>query len=112
MKRKFLIMLLMSLSCLCFGFSKAGKSSKGLTEVSGFIHVYGNEPFTFIGIETTDGKQYTLKADKDILIELQASQGNKIEIKGTVEKNKDKNKASINELKDGNLTVLEWKLAE
>ena len=107
MKKIIILFSLLFSVCLCFAFSKPSKSQKKLDEVTGLIKVYGNEPFTFLGIETKDGKLYSIKADKELNDELQKTQGNIIEIKGTIEKD-DEN--TLNRLKDGFLIVSEWKV--
>lgn len=109
--KKYLIFFLMLCSmALCFSYSKPSKSVKDNSNtVTGYIKVYGNEPFTFIGLVTEDEKEYSLKASDEVLAELRKAQGKKIEIKGTIEKSE---KASMNELKDGNLIVIEWKIVK
>ena len=108
--KKYLIFFLMLCSMgLCFAYSKPNKAASNSNTVTGYIKVYGNEPFTFIGLETENDKQYTLKASDQVLEELRKAQGKKIEINGTIEKSE---KASMNELKDGNLIVLEWKVVK
>lgn len=109
MKKTILLISLLFATFLCFAFSKADKNQKNLDQVTGLIRVYGNEPFTFLGIETEDGKLYSIKADKKLTSELQSSQGNQIEIKGTIEKAEEN---TLNRLKDGFIIVSEWKLVK
>ena len=104
MKKNIILILLISIAASCFAYSKPAKAKTD--SVTGYINVYGNEPFTFIGIVTDDGKEYTISADDSILKELQKTQGKKIEIKGTIEKSE---KAGFNQLKNGRIILLEWK---
>jgi len=104
MKKNIILILLISIAASCFAYSKPAKAK--IDSVTGYINVYGNEPFTFIGIVTDDGKEYTISADDSILKELQKTQGKKIEIKGTIEKSE---KPGFNQLKNGRIILLEWK---
>ncbi len=112
MKKGLLAIILIFTSVFCFAYSKP-KHDDSIT-VQGMIHVYGNEPFTYIGIVCDSGEEYSLKADKKVLSELQKTQGKKIQIKGLPEKS-DKPKESDgpvfkpNTLKNGDLNVIEWK---
>lgn len=67
---------------LLFSMSKAHYS------VEGFIKVYGNEPHTYLGIETKEGKVFVLKAEEEILSELQNQQGLLLELRGKIEETK------------------------
>ena len=109
MKKIILIVFMLCITALTFAFSKPSKLEDNVTEVTGFVNVYGNEPFTFIGIVTDKNEQYSIKADQETLNDLRKTQGQKIEIKGTIYKYED---ISLNQLKDGNLIVIEWKLAK
>ena len=99
MKRNLIFFSLLLTAFLCFAYSKPAKSEKNMDTLTGMINVYGNEPFTFIGIDTDDEKKYTIKA-------LRKTQGHKIEIKGTIDKDE---KSNFNRLKDGYFIVVEWK---
>lgn len=82
--------------------------NKNIT-VKGYIHSHGSQPFTFLGIEEINSKkEYAISASEDVLKELQASQGNEIEITGTIIK-KNGNGPEFEMLKDGKIIVLEWK---
>lgn len=110
MKKKLLALFLLLISIeLCFAFSKPGKAESDVDVVTGKVKVYGNEPFTFLGFVTEDNKQYKLKGDDKLLLEIQNAQGRKIEIKGKIEKTEE---GSFDELKDGALFVFEWKLVK
>ncbi len=106
MKKNIFLILLICIATSCFAYSKPAKAKAKTDSVTGYINVYGNEPFTFIGIVTDDDKQYTITADDSILKELRKTQGKKIEIKGTIEKSE---KPGFNELKNGRIILLEWK---
>ncbi|SFI52940.1 hypothetical protein SAMN04487775_102215 [Treponema bryantii] len=109
MKKYLIFFLILCSMSLCFAYSKPKKAAGNTDAVTGYIKVYGNEPFTFIGLVTEDEKEYSLKASDEVLAELRKVQGKKIEIKGTIEKSE---QLSMNELKDGNLIVLEWKVVK
>ena len=103
--RKLTIILAITLCGLLFtSFSK-----NNITTVKGYIHVYGNEPFTYIGIKTEDNKEYAIDADKETTDQLRASQGKQIEITGRIIKSEN-NEAGM--LKDGKIEVIEWKVCE
>ena len=104
MKKNLLLILLICIAGTCFAYSKPAKAKTD--SITGYINVYGNEPFTFIGIVTDDDKEYSISADDSILKELQKTQGKKIEIKGTIEKSE---KPGFNQLKNGRIILLEWK---
>lgn len=53
--------------------------------VTGLIHSYGNEPFTWLGIETEDGKAYALRVDKKTDEKLRQLFGVPILIEGNLE---------------------------
>ena len=77
--------------------------------VKGYIHVYGNEPFTFIGIQTSDNKEYAILGSDEICSELRDSQGKLVQIEGTITPSK-KDVKEPGVLKDGKIEVLEWKI--
>lgn len=106
MKKHILMILLITGMGICFAYSKPDKAKESLETVTGYIRTYGNEPFTFIGLVTQDGKEYTIKADEKSLKQLNNIFKEKIQIKGKITKS---DVAGFNELKDGNLIVIEWK---
>ena len=77
-------------------------------EISGHISVYGSEPHTFIGIVSDDGRQYTIKADPDVLKELRLLQGKHIRFTGSVVSVKDEAGFSFQMLKDGVFVLEVW----
>lgn len=84
--------------------------SKNTTKtVKGFVHVYGNEPFTYLGIETEDNKRYAISASEEEISKLWKTQGNKIEITGIIISPEENIKAP-DMLKDGKIEVSEWKV--
>lgn len=80
----FLVILVVQIIC---GFSLFSMS-KAPDSVEGFIKVYGNEPHTYLGIETQDGKIFILKAEDEILTELQKQQGYLLKLDGKIIENK------------------------
>ena len=99
--RKILLILLF---CLIFCSYSKNKVSK----VRGLIHVYGNEPFTYIGIETQDNKEYAISAADEVTAELWKTQGSLIEIEGYIVKPETTAKQP-GMLKDGKIEVTDWK---
>ena len=86
--------------------------SKNTTKtVKGFINVYGNEPFTYIGIETEDDKKYAISASEEEISELWKTQGNLIEIEGYIIKPESEGRQP-GMLKDGKIEVVEWKFVK
>lgn len=86
--------------------------SKNTTKtVKGFINVYGNEPFTYIGIETEDDKKYTISASEEEISKLWKTQGSLIEIEGYIIKPESEGRQP-GMLKDGKIEVLEWKFVK
>ena len=71
--------------------------------VEGYIKVYGNEPHTYLGIETQDGKVFILKSEDEILSELQNQQGYLLELRGKIEETK---KTLV--IKHDYFEVIEW----
>ncbi len=102
--RKIILILLF---CLLFCSYSKNKVSK----VRGLIHVYGNEPFTYIGIETQDNKEYAISAEEKITADLWKTQGSLIEIEGYIVK-PDTAVKGPGMLKDGKIEVLEWKFVK
>lgn len=98
-----IIFLIMICGLLFCSYSKNNNKT-----VRGFIHVYGNDPFTYIGIETEDNKKYTISAEDEIISELRKTQGSKIEITGIINSKKT-DKSEPGTLEDGKIQVTEWK---
>ena len=101
-KLNFYIMLFLSLFVLC-----SFRKNNNVT-ITGHIHVYGNEPFTYIGIKTEENnKEYKIEASAEINDILRLSQGKMIEINGRIIKS-DKNEPGM--LKDVKIEVYEWRV--
>ena len=56
--------------------------------IIGYVNVYGNEPHTYLGLKTEEGTVFTLKADKEILDEIQKNQGVLLQLNGKVAESK------------------------
>ena len=82
-------------------------SKNNTVTVTGFIRIYGNDPFGKAGIETVDGKIYAVSAVEEEIKKIWKSQGNKIEITGIITPSK--NTRSPDMLQDGKIEVIEWK---
>lgn len=102
-------LLILMLLIFCMFFSSFSKNNN--KTVKGYINVYGNEPFSYIGIETEDEKKYAIKAEKSVIEDLWKTQGNLIEITGLITPNTDAAK-SFDMLKDGKIEVIEWKVVK
>ncbi len=105
MKKTNTILIILSLFLCSLIFCSYSKNK--ISKVKGLIHVYGNEPFTYIGIETQDNKEYAISADKKLIEELWATQGKYIEISGYIVKSETIKEPGM--LKDGKIEVLDWK---
>ncbi|HAH63775.1 MAG TPA: hypothetical protein DCL73_16940 [Treponema sp.] len=83
--------------------------------ISGYVHMYGNAPFSFPGFETDNGKRYTLVLDEKksgtlTLEELESLQGQRVELHGAVRTESGAVEAGINRLKDGEFVVYSYKV--
>lgn len=111
MKKILLALLLITTSAILSAYSKPIQNTE--MTLTGLVNVYGNEPVTFLGLKTDDGREFKIQADQNTLSELQNNQGYKIEITGIVEKPakiKSQNQAiSLDSLKDGKIIVAKWK---
>lgn len=111
MKKILLAVILITTSAILSAYSKPIQNTE--MTLTGLVKVYGNEPVTFLGLKTDDGREFKIQADQNTLSELQNNQGYKIEITGIVEKPakiKSQNQAiSLDSLKDGKIIVTKWK---
>lgn len=111
MKKILLALILITTSAILSAYSKPIQNTE--MTLTGLVKVYGNEPVTFLGLKTDDGREFKIQADQNTLSELQNNQGYKIEITGIVEKPakiKSQNQAiSLDSLKDGKIIVTKWK---
>ena len=98
---KKLILVILVVQIIC-GFSLFAMS-KAPDSIEGCVKVYGNEPHTYLGLETQEGKVFLLKAEKEILSELQNQQGLLLELRGKIEETK---KTLV--LKHDYFEVIEW----
>ena len=108
MKKKYLFYLLEFCICMLFLCSFSKNNTK---IVKGYITVFGNDPFAFIGIQTLDKKEYAIISNDDIYKELWNVQGKTVEIEGNITKSK-KDIKEPGMLKDGKIEVIEWKVCE
>ena len=111
MKKILLALMLITTSAILSAYSKPIQNTE--MTLTGLVKVYGNEPVTFLGLKTDDGREFKIQADQNTLSELQNNQGYKIEITGIVEKPakiKSEDQAiSLDSLKDGKIIVAKWK---
>ena len=103
--------LLVILAVMLCGVLFCSYSKNNNKTVKGYIHVYGNEPFTYIGIETTDNKKYAISAAEEEIAKLWKTQGSLVEIEGIIIP-KEGDAKELNMLKDGKIEVSGWKLVK
>ena len=103
---RFLVILAVLGGLLFCSYSKNNNKT-----VKGYIHVYGNEPFTYIGIETTDNKKYAISAAEEEIAKLWKTQGSLVEIEGIIIP-KEGDAKELNMLKDGKIEVSGWKVVK
>lgn len=107
MKKSILTVLALLLCAAAgFAFSKAQDSDTA----EGFINWFGNAPVEFAGIETTDGKLYTLAVEQGAdftLDDITALQGSRLHIEGRIEK--EKQKGGFQVLRDGVFIVSSYR---
>ena len=99
------VIVLLSISLTFTSFSK----NKTKT-IQGYVHVYGNDPFAFIGIETADEKIYAISASEEEISKLWKSQGKPVEITGIIIPSNNQRLPDM--LKDGKIEVSDWKFVK
>ena len=103
MKKKFFSIFLILSIFLLTSFSR-----NNIKTVQGYVHVYGNDPFAYLGIITDDEKEYAIIAGEEEILKLWKTQGNRVELKGIITKPK-KDYIEPEMLKDGKIEISEWK---
>jgi len=112
MKRIICFVVFCFVSCsmiFCLASYDKKEKANSVVTVCGLVVVKGNEPFTFLGLKTENGKEYALKGKEDILDYLQNNQGVLFEITGFLEK---KSKKAFQQLKNGAIYVSSVKVVE
>lgn len=104
MKKVFLPFFLLLSIFLLSSFSR-----NNIKTVQGYVHVYGNDPFAYLGIITDDEKEFAIIAEEEEISKLWKTQGSRVELKGIITKSK-KNILEPDMLKDGKIEVAEWRL--
>ena len=110
MKKNIKIIILLA-AILLSNILLCSYSRNSIKTVKGYITVYGNEPFTYIGIKTQNNKELKIVAADEEEKELRNSQGKLIEITGIVIK-PEKGKIEFESCKDGKIEVLEWTIVK
>ena len=100
------IFSILSISMILCSYSKNNQKT-----VKGYIRVYGNEPFTYIGIKTKENKEYSIAAEEKIYKELKSTQGKEVELSGIIIL-PEKDGLEPGMLKDGKIEVTEWKFVK
>lgn len=77
---------------------------------SGYVRSYGNMPFVFPGLETSDGKNYLLECDSSLKKKLLESTGKRICVYGELEDSPAEKKFFL--LKDGTIFVTDFDFVE
>jgi hypothetical protein len=79
------IYVLMLLFFAGWHFSCSGSGYKeGPAQLTGVAVMVGNEPFTAISLQTSDGTSYRLDADSLMLMQFRENQGKEFRVTGTV----------------------------
>ena len=117
MKKIIILISLLFSAFLCFAFSKPKIEEDDSILVEGLVRVYGNEPFTFIGIVCDSGEEYSLIGDANVISELRNTQGKKIQVKGYQDEVKKTSDDDVpvflfETLKNGKLNVIDWKFVK
>lgn len=100
--------LLSLLLILFFGnliLSAASRPQKAFS-AEGYVRSYGNIPFSFPGLETSDGKKYRLECDSSLKKKLLESTGKRICVYGELEDSPTEEK--LFPLKDGTIFVTDF----
>lgn len=100
----FIAVLLAAFSAFTFG-------GKAPVSVTGYLKFYGNEPFVYPGIETTDGLLYGIEIEDGAgfsKADIKEMHGHLIKLSGHIEKND----RGLNSLKDGVFVASEYKIIE
>jgi uncharacterized lipoprotein YajG len=89
------------------------KENTALVTITGHINVYGSMPHTYLGIVTEDKKVYTVLADKDVLSQLQKTQGKSVALTGIIiSRDENSTKMLFQTLKNGQFKLKSWKILE
>lgn len=84
-----------------------------LIKVTGVVKMYGNMPFAYPGIESIDGKKYSLvSGDSKLLKKVRECAGKEIVISGFINLPADENVKGFQMLKDGYLYVEGFELVK
>ena len=113
------------ISCMiCFSIlSAAGKNKNTINsievendysiKVSGVVKMYGNMPFSYPGIETPDGKKYSIvSGDPKLLKKIRDCAGREITVYGIVNRPVSDDVKGFQMLKDGYLYVEDYEVVK
>lgn len=106
MKKIFLIVLTILTASLFASFSKPVKTET----IRGYVKIFSNEPFSFPGIETEDGKKYTIIADEKVREEMYMIQGYLVDFTGRISTENKLNKQQDQKLSNGYFELDSWKV--
>ena len=70
--------ILIAIVLVCCSSTQQSSTENGMAE--GIIYSIGNEPFTRLGLQTSDGTMYVLKCTKEIEQILNTKQGQKVNV--------------------------------
>ncbi len=76
--KRILLVVLMGFVLTCCSALKQSIPKKG--NIEGVIYSIGNDPFTKLGLQTSDGIMYVLKCPKEIESELISKQGRNLKV--------------------------------
>ena len=113
------------ISCMiCFSIlSAAGKNKNTINsievendysiKVSGVVKMYGNMPFSYPGIETSDGKKYSIvSGNPKLLKKIRDCAGREIAVSGIVNRPVSDDVKGFQMLKDGYLYVEDYEVVK
>ena len=83
MKKRFISLILIALTLSVFAKGRKDVNSD-YSKITGYVKIYGNEPFTYPGIETENKVIYKVVADDKVLSELYYQQGQLLIFTGTI----------------------------
>ena len=97
--------------CASSCVSGGSLSVKETTEIiRGRVRIYGNEPHTYVGIETEDTSKVYAVSPKEIDIVIRQLQGHLIEFKAVMLEKPEGEESMY--LKDGTVKLISWKIIE
>lgn len=118
--RKIFVAAVIAVCCSAGGSSMSLHRPENVPEqknrtvtLCGHIQIHGSEPHTFVGIDTDDGRQYTVQASQKVLNELRQAQGQLLLLTGIIRSETETPSSTISPfqaLKDGYFLLENWEI--